>query len=334
MKNYIERYIYAVTKRLPEAQREDVKKDLEANIYDMLSENPDDTEIDQVLHDLGNPRIIAQNYQGEPKYMIDPILYSDYKTTLKIVLIIVGSLSVFFNAMDALLNIGDVTFWTAFGLIFGKIIDGLFSSVMTWFTLITLLFWGLSQKKTKNEILNKWKLKDLPETAKPEKVTINRIRALVEFTFSTIFSILFIVILIAYIDKIGAYDQGILVAQVFNQDVISPFIPVFIGSYLLSVVVYAMKIKNQRYTLNMVIVYSVSQLAGMIALFVMLNDNSLVLPEFIDYFSLNSRYSVVEITEGIYHGVRVFTTIAIIFIVLDIGTYWRKLYKTSRKEVV
>ena len=40
MANLIDKYIYEVTRRLPEKDREDVKKELAANIYDMLRDNP------------------------------------------------------------------------------------------------------------------------------------------------------------------------------------------------------------------------------------------------------------------------------------------------------
>ena len=47
--NLIERYVYDVARRLPEKDREDVKKELRANIYDMLPENANDEAIKKVL---------------------------------------------------------------------------------------------------------------------------------------------------------------------------------------------------------------------------------------------------------------------------------------------
>lgn len=331
MKKYIERYIYAVTKRLPESQRDEVKKDLESNIYDMLSESPTDEEIDKLLHELGNPRVIAQNYLGEQKFIIDPILYTDFKTTLKIVLIIFGSISIFFNAVDALLNIGDVSFWIAFGNVTEKIFNGLCSTLTFWFTLITLIFWGLSQSKAKDEFLNKWKLKDLPELVKPEKVTIGRVQTMVGFVFSTIFTIMGIIFLMAYIDKIGIYENGILTIQFFEQSVVNPFIPVFIISYILSVVVYILKLKNQRYTLSMVVVYSISEIISMVAFLVMINSANLILPQALNYWSVTYGSTVAELSDKISSGIRVFTVVVIILNVLNVGGYWRKLYKSSKK---
>ena len=46
MNQLVDRYVYDdVTRRLPESERAEVGKELKANIYDMLSDNPDDDEI-------------------------------------------------------------------------------------------------------------------------------------------------------------------------------------------------------------------------------------------------------------------------------------------------
>lgn len=39
MNNLIERYVYDVTRRLPEKDRDEVSSELKSNIYDMLPEN-------------------------------------------------------------------------------------------------------------------------------------------------------------------------------------------------------------------------------------------------------------------------------------------------------
>ncbi len=45
MNQWIERYIYAVVKRLPESMKKEVSEELRANISDMLSDKPTDDEI-------------------------------------------------------------------------------------------------------------------------------------------------------------------------------------------------------------------------------------------------------------------------------------------------
>ena len=48
MSNLIERYVHDVARRLPEKDREDVKKELRANIYDMLPEGASEEAIKKV----------------------------------------------------------------------------------------------------------------------------------------------------------------------------------------------------------------------------------------------------------------------------------------------
>ena len=59
-KNLIERYVYDVTRRLPEKEREDVMKELRANIYDMLPEGASEDAVKKVLYELGSPVSLAE----------------------------------------------------------------------------------------------------------------------------------------------------------------------------------------------------------------------------------------------------------------------------------
>ena len=91
----IERYIYAVTQKLPHAQREDIAKELRSLIEDMLEERVfkrkvTKQDIEEVLLELGSPKRLAEKYRETKKYLIGPELYDSYVTVLKIVLISVA----------------------------------------------------------------------------------------------------------------------------------------------------------------------------------------------------------------------------------------------------
>ena len=86
----IKRYVYDVTRRLPENQREEVGKELQANINDMLPNDPTEEDIKKVLVELGEPRILASSYRQKPRYLISPEWMDDYFQTLKIVMIVFG----------------------------------------------------------------------------------------------------------------------------------------------------------------------------------------------------------------------------------------------------
>jgi uncharacterized membrane protein len=64
----LERYIYAVTKKLPEKQRGDIEKELRSLIGDMLADRVGENEassddMEAVLIELGNPNELADQYR-------------------------------------------------------------------------------------------------------------------------------------------------------------------------------------------------------------------------------------------------------------------------------
>lgn len=102
MKNdMIERYIYAVTKRMKAKVREDVSMELRSLIDDMLQERcgdetPTEKDIRVVLTELGTPQELYTKYdEDKDKCLIGQPYYSTYKFVLKIALCgILGGLAV------------------------------------------------------------------------------------------------------------------------------------------------------------------------------------------------------------------------------------------------
>lgn len=85
----IDRYIYAVTKRLPKAQRMDIEQELRGLIDDMLDTRmagkvAEESDIRDVLYELGHPSKLAHQYRGGKNYLIGPELYDSYVLILKI----------------------------------------------------------------------------------------------------------------------------------------------------------------------------------------------------------------------------------------------------------
>ncbi len=119
MNSLIERYIYDVTRRLPEASRADVKKELNVNISDMLPEKHTEEDVKKVLISLGEPRILANGYRTKQRYLISPEKMDDYLRILKIVLIVFGSISLVFGMIDAILHLEATT---GFGVFIGIVV--------------------------------------------------------------------------------------------------------------------------------------------------------------------------------------------------------------------
>lgn len=105
----VDRYIYAVTQKLPQAQRKDIDNELRGLIEDMLeervgSESLKASDVKEVLLELGSPRNLADKYRDAKKYLIGPELFDTYILILKVVLTVVGaSIGVGF-VIQAILN--------------------------------------------------------------------------------------------------------------------------------------------------------------------------------------------------------------------------------------
>ena len=68
-KDFMERYIYQVIRRLPKAQREEVRMELEELIGDMYM---DKGAMEEVLTQLGDPAEFAKSYYNGQPYLIGP----------------------------------------------------------------------------------------------------------------------------------------------------------------------------------------------------------------------------------------------------------------------
>ncbi len=70
----IERYLHELGLYLPKENKEDILREVQANIYDMLGDDQSSENIDKVLCTLGNPRILAQEYYPKKKISYRTIL--------------------------------------------------------------------------------------------------------------------------------------------------------------------------------------------------------------------------------------------------------------------
>ena len=82
--DYMERYIYQVIRRLPKAQREEVRMELEELIGDMYEDNGS---MEDVLTQIGDPVEFAKQYQTDQQYMIGPEYYETYLWFVRVVII-------------------------------------------------------------------------------------------------------------------------------------------------------------------------------------------------------------------------------------------------------
>lgn len=146
-KELIARYVYAVTRSLPEKTRADVGKELNGAIEDMLQERGgtepyslEETRI--VLRQFGNPQDLAEKYSdSRVNALIGAPYYRIYLKVLKIVLPAVGGALVLAGLVKLMTQETALTFMNILGGI-----QTLFSALMMVFAYATLIFAILYRK--------------------------------------------------------------------------------------------------------------------------------------------------------------------------------------------
>lgn len=187
----IDRYVYAVTKRMDRKIREDVQNELYGLIDDMLTERcgdmtPTEKDIRVVLTELGSPQELYAKYTDDgDKCLIGQPYYSTYKFVLKIVLLC--------SAIG--LTIGSVVtqilepqpWYEAIGEYVGE----LWTSGLAVFGGLTLLFAVFYRKGVKLD--DGFNLSDLPPVPK-KKQQISAVECIFGIVFSVAFAVLFLAV--------------------------------------------------------------------------------------------------------------------------------------------
>ena len=167
----IERYLYAITRHLPSAQRSDVAEELRTLISDMLDERcgslpPTAKDVRVVLTELGTPGEMVRKYtSGEGECLIGQPYYAQYLYVLKIVLE---------------------------GSLLGGVLEGigsLIGALLFAFAIVTLLFAFFSRRGIEVETMGS--LDDLPPVPR-ETRSSTRGDAVAGIVFSIVGAVVFL----------------------------------------------------------------------------------------------------------------------------------------------
>ena len=153
----MERYIYAVTRYMPEKMKEEVNRELQANILDMLPENPTEMEMTQVLATMGEPQSLARKYYPKDRYLIGPQFYDRYLSLLILILPIVGSVLLGLSILSLFLGTGFD--WNWLGTSLQSVISGTLQAAL-WIT----VFFAVAERHGL-KVEEKW-LEKLPKVPK------------------------------------------------------------------------------------------------------------------------------------------------------------------------
>ncbi|SCZ81461.1 HAAS signaling domain-containing protein [Acidaminobacter hydrogenoformans] len=140
--NWMDRYLYAVTRRLPKNMREDIERELRSNLMDALDERldgrePTEQDILDLLDAFGDPEKVAAEYRPENRYLIGPELIDLYWMIIKIV----GAVVIFGLTVSLVISIllGEAPQSGPFSVI-GGFVGTLWSAAVGLVGTITIIF--------------------------------------------------------------------------------------------------------------------------------------------------------------------------------------------------
>lgn len=245
----VERYIYAVTRRLPPKMRSDVALELEGLAADMLEQRcggqaPGEADVRAVLEELGRPGDLAAEYDpGQKRYLVGPRYYSFYKTILYIVLPCVA-FGMAVAGVVSLLGAPVAQPWYAVALEWaGNILGGL----VFGFAYVTVLFaiFERCNLPVEDAALD---LDTLPELPKPAEVV-----RLWEPIAGMAVSVAFVLVFIAFPRVMGWWFEGAWV-PVFRPEVLRGRWAVVLALAALGIVYEAFRLYERRETARVALV--------------------------------------------------------------------------------
>ncbi|KPU45952.1 hypothetical protein OXPF_04320 [Oxobacter pfennigii] len=254
MDNLIERYVYDVTRRLSEKDRDEVSKELKSNIYDMLSEHADENEIKMILYKLGSPTSLAEKYRQKPRYLISPAIYDDYVRVLKWVLPLVGIVVLVIGIiLGAIASIKDGMVDLPY-LISNTLSKGISMGIsaalqaLVWTTVGFIIAERTGAKAGQSEE-QEWKIEDLPEVLPNDKGKIPLSDSITELVLTVVFSVLAILMCSGFLPIAFVIQNGdVQIHTLFSAAFLAICVPAVACIALLGVCECISKIKARRWT--------------------------------------------------------------------------------------
>ena len=329
MDNLTERYIYAVTRQLPASQRDEVSRELDSLIADMLDERtgpiePTDKDVRVVLTELGTPEEMALQYRGaDSDALISGTNFLRYKRVLAIVLPIVALVLPFLTALSFLAeqNFPDNPY-QFIGQLFGQAIGGTFYALLGAFAAITIIFAIFERQKIsfENDMLS-----NLPELPKTE----TRIKAW-EPILGILLTVLFVAVLLTVPWVMGVWTESTGWVGVFDTAILrSLWIPVILWG-LLGILKEVFKLIEGRYTKRLAIVTLIVNVFILAIAASLLLYSPIFNPLFADAFV---EMLDTEVGSIAFYVPRYFNLLFIVIIgfalVLDTATTWVKAFRND-----
>lgn len=136
----LERYLFAVSQRLPRDMRADVTAELRSLLLDMIENKgsiEDEAFVAAILQEFGSPDKVAASYRPRDQYLIGPDFYPTYLLVVKIAS---GAISIAFLVTFVLSLVSNAQMWLDIGRVFLDIVPGYIQTLLAGLGSVTLVF--------------------------------------------------------------------------------------------------------------------------------------------------------------------------------------------------
>lgn len=276
----IDRYVYAVTKQLPDNTRKDVERELRSNIEDMLPEHFTEKDVIAVLEKLGNPIKLAEEYGGTKRYLIGPGTYNSYISVLKLVVKIVVSVLLSITALEGIFQhppnaslVGSIV--NIFIKMLGAAMEGGIQAAI-WVTVVFVIIDRVDLDKNQLPFSKeKWSPEDLPPVPLKSTKQISKGEVVI-----TMFGAIFLALVLALTpDLIGWYehqkDTLVMSAPLFDQAVLKNYVPYILLLMFTELLIAVLKFIYGKWNVLLAIFNGVYHALFCIFILVMFNHSEL-----------------------------------------------------------
>lgn len=341
MNDYIERYVYDVTRRLPEKEREEVSKELKSNIYDMLSDNADKDEIKTVLYELGSPASLAEKYRQKPRYLISPAIYDIYIQVLKWILPLVGIIVLVIGMVIGVLEAVNEEMIDMASMISSILTKGISMGISAAFQALVWTTFGFAISERVNDKADErekqeWKVEELPEILPDEKSRILLSESIIELVVTIVFSAIGILLCsglfpIPFIIQSGETQ----IRTLFNPDFLIICIPAIVIMALFDICECAAKIKVRRWTPFVCATVIVSSFVNLGFMVYLLNRPNIFSEEFIAFIQ-NLELNSVDLLRfmGTNRSNAIIILISIIIVICSLAECGKAIYRTVKNQQI
>lgn len=312
----IDRYVQAVTERLPESTRDDVASELRGNIEDMLPDGATEKDVRAVLEKMGNPVALANEYRSSRRYLIGPAMYDSYVDVLKIVLCIAPIVLAILGLAGVALEPSGGNYLDYIAAFLGGAVEGVVHSFV-WVTLVfAILEWAGVDRESLGFNEKEWSVDDLPPAVQSSKSKIDR----TEEVISIIFTVAFVSIIVLKPELFGWWEQtngALQVIPVFDLARLDAYLPAMLSLAVIGFGLSIYKIVAGKWTVPLAVANMLFNLAIAFVACLVLTDRNLWNPGF--FTRIGEVFEVSAGTMDMILGIAVTVTIAAIVLmsVLD-----------------